>query len=268
MLDVRRRNNVRLSGTGDPQIVFAHGYGCDQTMWLDVEPAFASTCRTILFDHVGAGRSDLSAFSRVRYATLMGYARDLIEIVESVATSPVIYVGHSVSAMIGVLAAIERPQLFAQLVLLTPSPCYKNDGDYQGGFDPEDLEQIVDSMDANYLGWSRSLAPVIMGNPDRPELAEKLTNSFCRTDPEIARHFGRVTFLSDHRADLHRSRVPSVILQCQIDPIAPPSVGRYMHGAMPSSQLIELQATGHCPHVSHPNLVIAAIQQAMAAHSA
>ncbi len=268
MLDVMRRNHVRVGGTGNPQIVFAHGYGCDQTMWLDVAPAFAATNRTILFDHVGAGQSDLSAFSRSRYATLHGYARDLVEIIDSAATGPVVYVGHSVSAMIGVLAAIERPQAFALLVLLTPSPCYRNDGDYRGGFEIEDLEQIIESMDANYLGWSRSLAPVIMGNPERPELSEKLTNSFCRTDPDIARHFGRVTFLSDHRADLPRSVVPSVILQCQTDAIAPASVGQYMQNMMPVSQLVELQATGHCPHVSHPDEVIAAIRHAIATHFA
>lgn len=264
-MDVVTRNNVRDLGHGERDMVFAHGFGCDQTVWRDVAPAFEAPYRVIMFDHVGAGRSDLAAYSRTRYATLNGFARDLIEIIEAMSTRPVIFVGHSVSAMIGILAAISKPALFRLLVLVAPSPCYRNDGDYVGGFDQEALEQIVDAMDANYLGWSRSLAPVIMGHADRPELGEDLTNSFCRTDPDIARHFGRVTFLSDHRADLPRASVPSLILQCRDDAVAPATVGTYMRDTMPMSTLVNLNATGHCPHVSAPEEVIGVIRTALGA---
>jgi sigma-B regulation protein RsbQ len=260
---VEARNNIRTFGRGEPDLVFAHGFGCDQSVWRDVGPAFEASNRVVLFDHVGAGGSDLSAYSRTRYATLHGFARDVVEVIEAVATKPVVFIGHSVSAMIGVLAGMARPELFRLLVLVAPSPCYRNEGDYRGGYDAEALEQVVDAMDANYLGWSRSLAPVIMGNSDRPELGDELTNSFCRTDPDIARHFGRVTFLSDHRADLPHAKVPAVILQCQEDAVAPTSVGDYMHAKMPASTLVPLEATGHCPHVSHPGEVVGAIRDAL-----
>ena len=241
-------------------MVFAHGFGCDQHMWRHVAPAFEPNHCVVLFDHVGAGRSDLSAFSPEKYASLAGYADDLVEVCQELALTDVVFVGHSVSAMIGVLAARRSPDLFAKLVLVGPSPRYVNDGDYIGGFDRQDIEELLDSLDSNYLGWSRAMAPVIMGTPDRPELGEELANSFCRTDPEIARHFARVTFLSDNRDDLAGVTVPTLVLQCSSDVIAPRSVGEYVHRAIPDSELVILNATGHCPNLSAPEETVAAIK--------
>ncbi|MCW2241512.1 alpha/beta fold hydrolase [Azospirillum canadense] len=258
------RNNVQSSGQGSQPILFAHGYGCDQNMWRLIAPAFEADHRVILFDHVGAGRSDLSAYDRAKYATLQGYADDILEICHEAGLTDVIFVGHSVSAMIGVLAALQEPELFDSLVLVGPSPCYINDGDYVGGFAREDVEELLDSLDSNYLGWSSAMAPVIMGNPDRPELGEELTNSFCRTDPEIAKRFARVTFLSDNRADLPKLTTRCLILQCSEDVIAPTTVGAYMHRALPSSAFVQMRATGHCPNLSAPEETIAAIKAFLA----
>ena len=221
-VSVLARNNVRVSGdpAGQP-IVFAHGFGCDQAMWRYVAPAFEEEYRIVLFDHVGAGGSDLSAYDRERYATLDGYAQDVLEICRELGLEDVVFVGHSVSAMIGVLAAAAEPERFARLVLVGPSPRYVDDEGYRGGFSREDVEGLLESLDSNYLGWSQAMAPVIMANDERPELGEELTNSFCRTDPEIARHFARVTFLSDNRDDLRGVRAPALVLQCSADAIAP-----------------------------------------------
>jgi sigma-B regulation protein RsbQ len=229
-------------------------------MWRFVTPAFEDEYRIVLFDHVGAGRSDLSAYNRTRHGSLQGYASDVLDICRELDLSRVIFVGHSVSAAIGMLAALEEPERFAALVLVGPSPCYINDGDYVGGFSREDIEGLLESLDSNYLGWSSAMAPVIMGNPDRPELGAELTNSFCRTDPEIARHFARVTFLSDNRNDLPKVTVRSLILQCSEDAIAPPCVGEYVHRNLPGSELVLMQATGHCPNLSAPEETIAAIK--------
>ena len=239
------RNNVRVSGAehGQP-MVFAHGFGCDQNMWRHVVPAFEADHRIVLFDHVGAGHSDLSAYEPDRYSSLRGYADDVLDICRELDLTDVIFVGHSVSAMIGVLAAVREPERFAKLVLVGPSPRYVNDGEYVGGFSREDIEELLDSLDSNYLGWSRAMAPVIMGRPDQPELGEELTESFCRTDPEIARHFARVTFLSDNRDDLAAVPVPALVLQCSNDVIAPLAVGEYVHRAIPGSELVVLSATG------------------------
>jgi sigma-B regulation protein RsbQ len=255
------RNNVVEHGlaAGRPMIL-AHGFGCDQTMWRFVWPAFAEDHRVILFDHVGAGCSDASAFDRVRYASLEGYADDVLEICRELALEDVIFVGHSVSAMIGGLAAAREPDRFGGLVLIGPSPRYVDDGDYIGGFTQSDIDGLLDSMDSNYVGWSGEIAPVIMGNPERPELGEELAGSFCRADPEIARHFARVTFLSDNRADLARMTTPSLILQCSDDVIAPDVVGDYVHGQLPGSRLLRLRATGHCPNLSAPEETVAAIR--------
>lgn len=258
------RNNVHVYGKGSRPILFAHGYGCDQHMWRFVAPAFENDHRVILFDHVGAGRSDLTAYNRTKYASLNGYTDDVLEICRELELSDVIFVGHSVSAMIGILAAIKEPERFDSLVLVGPSPCYINDGEYVGGFVREDVEALLESLDSNYLGWSNSMAPVIMGNPDRPELSQELANSFCRTDPEIAKRFARVTFLSDNRADLPMLKVPSVILQCSKDVIAPEAVGAYLHLALANSELVHLQATGHCPNLSAPDETIAAIRAFLA----
>jgi sigma-B regulation protein RsbQ len=263
-VNVLQRNNVQISGQGVQPMLFAHGFGCDQRMWRLVTPAFEPDYRIVLFDHVGAGQSDLTAYDRSKYGRLDGYADDVLEICATLDLTNVIYVGHSVSAMIGVLAAVKAPHRFARLVLVGPSPRYVNDGDYIGGFSREDIDGLLDLLDNNHLGWSRAMAPAIMANPDRPELAEELTNSFCRTDPEIARHFARVTFLSDNRADLASLTVPSLILQCAEDAIAPAAVGAYVHDRTPDSRLIHMKATGHCPNLSAPDETIAAMKAFLA----
>ena len=254
------RNNVVV--TGDPQgrpMVFAHGFGCDQHMWRFVAPAFEDRYRVVLFDHVGAGGSDLSAYSPERYATLGGYASDVLEICDALDLDDVVFVGHSVSAMVGVLAAVADPERFGALVLVGPSPRYTNDGDYVGGFTEEDIEGLLASLDSNYLGWSSAMAPVIMGNPDKPELGAELTSSFCRTDPEIQKRFARVTFLSDNRDDLEKVSVPTLVLQCSDDVIAPDVVGRYVHARIAGSSFVTLDATGHCPNLSAPQETVEAI---------
>jgi sigma-B regulation protein RsbQ len=256
---VVKRNNVRVLGDGQPTLVFAHGFGCDQNMWRFVVPAFQGTHRIVLFDHVGAGQSDLSAYDTRKYSTLDGYASDVLEICRALGLSDVVFVGHSVSAMIGVLAAKREPSRFKALVLVGPSPRYLDDADYVGGFSRHDIDGLLESLDSNYLGWSSSMAPVIMGNPDRPELGAELTNSFCRTDPRIAAQFARVTFLSDNRADLASVRIPTLILQCSDDVIAPDAVGEYVHRQIEGSRLVVLKATGHCPNLSAPEETVDAI---------
>ena len=250
-----------MSGRPDAQpMVLAHGFGCDQNMWRYITPAFEDEYRIILFDHVGAGGSDLSAYSRQRYSDLTGYARDVLEIIGELELSNVIFVGHSVSAMIGVLASNLDPEPFEKLVLVSPSPSFINSEGYTGGFTREDIEGLLESLDSNYLGWSSSMAPVIMGNPERPELGQELTDSFCRTDPEIARHFAHVTFTSDNRADLPQLKTRSLVLQCSNDAIAPQEVGEYVHQAIPDSEYVLLSATGHCPNLSAPDATVAAIK--------
>jgi sigma-B regulation protein RsbQ len=258
--DVVRRNNVKVTGQGGPPILFAHGFGCDQNMWRFVAPAFEDSHRVVLFDHVGAGQSDASAYDPRKYETLDGYATDILEICRRLDFADVIFVGHSVSAMIGVVAAKREPIRFKALVLVGPSPRYINDTDYVGGFSREDIDGLLDALDSNYLGWSSAMAPVIMGNPDRPDLAQELTNSFCRIDPEIAAHFARVTFLSDNREDLGLVRTPTLVLQCSDDVIAPYAVGEYVHHHIPASQLMVMTATGHCPNLSTPDETISAIR--------
>ncbi|NJC70536.1 alpha/beta hydrolase [Planosporangium thailandense] len=243
-------------------MMFAHGYGCDQNMWRFVAPEFTDTHRVVLFDHVGYGRSDLAAYSTDRYASLDAYASDVLDIVHELDLWDVTFVGHSVSSMIGVLAALREPDRFANLVLVGPSPRYIDDpaDGYVGGFTRAEIDELLDSVDSNYLGWSRAIAPVIMANADRPELAEELTNSFCRTDPVVARQFAQLTFTSDNRADLAKVAVPTLILQCSDDVIAPMSVGEYVHGQIPGSELVVLNATGHCPNLSAPVETVAAIK--------
>jgi sigma-B regulation protein RsbQ len=256
------RNAVTVTGNpaGQP-MMFAHGYGCDQNMWRFVTPAFADDYRIVLFDHVGSGRSELSAYGE-KHGSLAGYADDILEIIHEHDLRDVIFVGHSVAAMMGVLAAVREPERFAHLVLVGPSPRYIDDeaGGYTGGFGRADIEEMLESLDSNYLGWSSAMAPAIMGNPDRPELGAELTNSFCRTDPAIARRFARVTFLSDNRTDLAELRTPALILQCSDDIIAPDVVGEYVHKHAPKSTLMHLNATGHCPNLSAPEETVAAIK--------
>ena len=248
-----------MHGDGDQAMVFAHGFGCDQNMWRLVEPTFRSKFRTVLFDHVGAGGSDLSAYSKEKYASLEGYADDVIEICRALNLKDAIFVGHSVSGMIGTIASTKAPRLFSKLVLVGPSPRYINDDDYIGGFSEAQIEELLELLDSNHMGWSNTMAPVIMGNADRPELGSELANSFCRTDPEIAKHFARVTFTSDNRADLKNVKAPALILQCSEDVIAPLTVGHYVHKNLPDSRLVVMKATGHCPNLSAPAETIAAI---------
>jgi sigma-B regulation protein RsbQ len=258
---VLERNRVTVRGvpSGRPML-FAHGFGCDQEMWRFVAPDFEVDHRVVLFDHVGSGRSDLAAYDPDKYGSLQGYADDVVEICRELGLTDVVYVGHSVSAMIGVLAYRQAPELFGALVMVGPSPRYVDDGDYVGGFSRNDIVGLLDSMDSNHLGWSTQMAPVIMGNAERPELAEELTNSFCRTDPDIARQFARVTFLSDNRADLASVRIPTLVLQCSADVIAPEPVGRYVHEHVAGSVFTQLAATGHCPNLSAPEETTAAIR--------
>jgi len=260
MSAVLKRNNVKVFGRGEQPMIFAHGYGCDQNMWRFITPAFEDRYRIVLFDHVGHGQSDAGAFDPAQYGSLNGYADDVLAICRELDLQDAVFVGHSVSAMIGVLAAIKEPERFDRLVLIGPSPRYINDGDYVGGFKQEDIEGLLDFLDSNHLGWSSTMAPVIMGNPERPELGEELTNSFCRTNPEIAKHFARVTFLSDNRTDLPKVVTKALILQCSQDVIAPEAVGRYMHQSLPGSEFVLMKATGHCPNLSAPEETIAAME--------
>ena len=259
-MSVLVRNHVKIAGRGTRSMIFAHGFGCDQNMWRFVAPAFEETFQTVLFDHVGAGGSDLCAFSTEKYSSLEGYANDVVEIGRALNVKDGVFVGHSVSAIIGVLAAKKAPDLFESLVMVGPSPRYIDDDGYTGGFSANQIEELLDFLDSNYMGWSAAMAPVIMGNPQRPALGEELTNSFCRTDPEIAKHFARTTFMSDNRQDLAGLETRALVLQCKEDVIAPLSVGEYVHAKLQNSKLVILDATGHCPNLSAPDMVITAIQ--------
>jgi sigma-B regulation protein RsbQ len=241
-------------------MVFAHGFGCDQNMWRHVSPAFEDKFRVVLFDHVGAGGSDLKAYDPQKYATLAGYADDVVEIGDELGLRDAVFVGHSVSAMIGLLASRKAPGMFKSLVMVGPSPRYIDDENYVGGFKEQQIVELLDFLADNHMGWSAAMAPVIMGNADRPELGAELTNSFCRTDPDIAKEFARVTFNSDNRSDLGTVAIPTLILQCSEDVIAPIAVGEYMHKHMPNSELVVLKATGHCPNLSAPEEVISAMR--------
>jgi sigma-B regulation protein RsbQ len=259
-MTVLQRNNVHLVGEGPP-MVFIHGFGCDQHMWRLLAPHFAEKHTCILLDLVGSGQSDLQAYDPQKYSTLHGYASDICEVLAAVTTAPAICVGHSVSAMIGMLANLQSPDQFLAQVMVGPSPCYVNDGSYVGGFERADIESLLETLESNYLGWSSNMAPAIMGAPDQPELSVELTNSFCRTDPEIAKHFARATFLSDHRADLPRLQSPTLVLQCSEDLIAPRTVGEYMQRTIPHCTLRIVDNVGHCPHLSAPGASAEAIER-------
>lgn len=259
--DIVARNNVRVSGRGQQPMMFAHGFGCDQNMWRHVAPAFEDDYQVVLFDYVGSGRSDLSAYDAERYSALEGYAQDIIEICEALDLRDVILVGHSVSSMIAVLAVQRARSRFARLILVGPSPRYINDPPgYVGGFERADIDGLLEMMDKNYIGWANFLAPAIMKNDDRPELSQELNQSFCSTDPVIARRFAEATFFADNRADVASVPVPALILQCSEDIIAPLSVGEYLRDNMPGSTLRVMKATGHCPHMSHPEETIELIR--------
>src|ERR1700754_1855024 len=259
-MDVLTRNNVHVSGRGKRGMVFAHGFGCDQNMWRFVAPEFEDDFKVVLFDHVGAGGSDLAAYDRTKYSTLHGYAGDVVEICRELGLKDAVFVGHSVSAMIGVLASLKTPDMFGRLVLVGPSARYIDDVGYVGGFSDKQIEELLEFLEDNHMGWSAAMAPTIMGNPDRPELGEELTNSFCRTDPEIAKAFARVTFKSDNRADLPKVTVPTLILQCKEDIIASTEVGEFVHRQIAGSKIVVLDATGHCPNLSAPKEVVSAMQ--------
>jgi sigma-B regulation protein RsbQ len=258
-MNILKRNNVTISGVGKQAMLFVHGFGCDQRMWRLVAPAFQENYQVVLLDLVGAGQSDLSAYDPERYSTLAAHAEDVLAVLRELGLRQVLFVGHSVGCMIGVLAAIKEPARFDKLMLVAPSPRYINDDNYVGGFEPADIEELLEAMDSNYLGWSETITPVIMGNPNRPELTNELNQSFCSAAPTIARHFARVTFLSDNRADLLRLRTPTLILQCAHDIIAPLAVGQYMHRQLPKSKLVVLDESGHCPHLSAPQATIGAL---------
>lgn len=258
--DLIRKFNIKILGKGEKALIFLHGFGCDQTMWRSVVSAFENDYKIILYDQVGAGNSDTTAYDEKKYSSLNGYAQDLIEIIEGLSLKSAFFTGHSVSAMIGVLAAIQRPELFVDLILIGPSPCYLNDGEYRGGFPREAVEGLLNNADKDYLGWARAMAPVIMARSDRPEFEAELTNSFCRTNPNIARHFARVLFLSDNRKDLHLLKTSALILQCSQDIIAPEFVGRYLHEHLVKSTFHQMRAVGHCPHVSEPEETVRAIK--------
>ena len=255
-----KRNNVRVRGAGHRTMIFAHGFGCDQNMWRFVAPAFEKDFMTVVFDHVGAGGSDLSAYDSAKYSTLSGYAKDVVEIGTELGLKDSVFVGHSVSSMIGVMAARQAPGMFGKLVLIGPSPRYIDDDGYVGGFSAQQIEELLRFLDSNHMGWSMQMAPMIMGNPDRPELGQELTNSFCSADPEIAKAFARVTFTSDNREDLAELSLPTLVLQCSEDIIAPPEVGEFVARNIPNSRMIVLDATGHCPNLSAPEEVIAAMR--------
>jgi sigma-B regulation protein RsbQ len=254
------RNNVHTAGRGPEAMMFAHGFGCDQNMWRYVAPAFGDRFQTILFDHVGAGGSDLSAYDSKKYSDLAGYADDVVEIGNELGLEGAVFVGHSVSAMIGLLASLKAPRMFKSLIMVGPSPRYIDDEGYVGGFKAPQISELLDFLADNHMGWSAAMAPVIMGNADRPELGQELTNSFCRTDPDIAKEFARVTFNSDNRADLAKVTIPTLILQCSDDVIAPIAVGEYVHKRISNSELVVLKATGHCPNLSAPEEVISAMR--------
>ncbi len=254
-----QQNNVKVIVEGSQPMLFAHGYGCDQNMWRYIIPAFEKEYKLVLFDHIGFGQSDSAAYSKDKYSSLEGYAADILQICKELRLENVIFVGHSVSAMIGVLAAIEEPALFSKMILIAPSPRYINDGDYIGGFSQEAIEELLESLESDYLGWSEMIAPVIMGNADRPELSREQTQSFCQSNRQVASDFARITFLGDNRSDLKHLQVDTLILQCTEDVIAPLTVGTYMHENLPKSKLMLLEANGHCPNLSAPAETITAM---------
>ncbi|WP_133688066.1 alpha/beta fold hydrolase [Maribacter spongiicola] len=263
-MDILKRNNVKVFGNGTRVIMFAHGFGCDQNMWRFISPAFVDDYKIVQFDYVGCGKSDTSAYNEGKYGSLYGYAQDVLDICDVLNLQNVIFIGHSVSSMIGVLASLQAPKVFKNLILVSPSSKYINDTDYVGGFSKEDLEGLLDVMDNNYTGWAKFLAPMVMKNAERPELTEELENSFCAADPAINRNFARVTFFSDNRDDIVRVKLPTLILQCAEDDIAPDTVGEFIHKKISGSTIVRMKATGHCPHMSHPEETIAAIKKFLA----
>ncbi|MET3576965.1 alpha/beta fold hydrolase [Bhargavaea ullalensis] len=260
-MDIIKRNHVTIRGEGAQTVVFAHGLGCDQTVWSRVAPAFEGDFRTVLFDYVGAGQSDRSAYSPGRYGSLDGYAKDVVDIADSLDLRDAVFVGHSVSGMIGAIASLERPDAFSKLVMIGPSPHYLNEPDYPGGFDRADVEELLDMMEMNYLEWAKYMAPVSMQNPDRPSLTEEMEERFANNDPAVMRQFAEVTFLSDCRDLLKEIKVPTLILQTRDDAVVPPEVGQFIHTQIPGSEYKLMDAKGHNPHISAPQETIRDLMQ-------
>lgn len=258
-----QRHNATVSGGGNTTLLFAHGYGCDKSVWRELIPDFEDRYRVVVFDHAGAGECDRYAYDNFRHSTLDGYADDVIALCEELQSERLVMVGHSVSAMIGALAAIKRPELFDLLVMIGPSACYFNDGSYVGGFELPDLAEFLELIETNFQGWGTALAMLAMGNHDRPELADALRDRICRVDPVIAGVFARVTFLTDLRGEIPKLTTPTVIFQCEQDPVAPESAVRFIHQSIPESRLVELEATGHCTHMSHPSKVSQALRRVL-----
>lgn len=260
--DILFRNNVKVKGNGKQSMLFAPGFGCDQTVWKAVVEAFEDDYQIILFDYVGSGNSDLQAYNPNRYSTLTGYAQDVLDVCAALDLKDTILVCHSVGSMIGMLASLSHPEYFSHLIMIGPSPCYLNDPpQYYGGFEKEELLGLIEMMEKNYIGWANAFASTLMNNPNHPDVEEELNHRFCSTDPIIARQFAEATFFSDNRRDLHRVTVPTLILQCSDDIIAPKTVGEYLQQQLPTSILKEMEATGHCPHMSHPEETIRLIQE-------
>lgn len=260
---VIEQNNVTQSGIDNgPAMIFVHGFGCDQSMWREVAPKFAEGHRVITYDLTGMGQSDLSAYDPHRYGDLRAHAEDLRGIVDALRLDEVVLVGHSVGATIALLAAIEVPEKISRLVLISPSPCFVDDAvsSYRGGFSREDLEGLIAFLDENHMGWSAQMAPTIVGQPEGAVATDELTQSFCRTDPKIAQHFARVTFLSDERKAFEHATRPSLILHCKHDALVPMEVAEWMKDRTPMVTLELLDATGHCPHMTVPHDVVAAMQ--------
>ncbi len=253
---ILKKYNLNLSGKGTHPILFSHGYGCNQSMWRYLTPHFENSHQVVLLDLMGNGNSDSTFYDYNKYSNLKGYADDILEIISTLQLDPIIFVGHSVSSMIGMLAAIERPDLFDKIIMIGPSPCYVNLGDYRGGFSEADLNELAESLDSNYLGWTSAITPIISNTPDKPEIAEELKNSFCRNNPDIAKHFAKVTFSGDNRKDLPLLKIKTLIIQTNPDLIAPLSVGKYIQENIPNSEMVILETPGHCPHLSAPELTL------------
>jgi len=267
-MSVLKRNAVTVSGSGDKPLIFLHGYGADRTMWRHIAPRFEASHRVVTYDLTGSGRSDRGAYDKLKYGTLNGHADDLIEICDELKLRETQIVGHSVGCMIALLAARRRPDLFERLMLLGPSPCYLNVDNYEGGFDRDSIGELLAFLEINFAGWANHLAPLVMANPERPELAAELEAYFVRNDPDIAHHFANVVFLSDHRDDLAGVATPSLIMQCRDDIIAPMGVGSYMHAALARSELVVLDTHGHYPHLSAPEVVADALHRYLDRHEA
>lgn len=263
--DILKRNAVNVTGTGPRTLVFGHGFGCDQQMWRFITPDLARDFRIVTFDYVGAGRSDFDAWDPQRYGSLVGYAQDVQDVCQALGLRDAVFIGHSISGMLGLMASLAEPGLFSKLVMIGSSPCFTNDPPYVGGFEHEDIASLLDLMERNLLSWANYLAPVAMGNPDQPQLSQELAASFCAGDPRIARRFAHLVFYADLRELLPRVAVPTLILQCAQDSIAPQEVGQYMHAHMPGSTLRLMRATGHCPHMSQPHETLHALRDYLGA---